>query len=306
MAAENQRINPAYPRRGINGIGMNGYGNQYASRSGSHMQHGISDISGLSNAFQGMNLQNTGYGSHVRNSAMAGAAAHVGGTPVTGSMQSSMYSNSAPYMYQSSYGSGSNAQMPGMYTPHASHFMAHMGYQHYQQHDNSPMSQTWTPTTGAGAEVPNLITPRRDSVSSTENDQPATPSYANYSSMAHGGVAINRSPSGVFTHSTPSPTSMISPYGVQLVKQPDHSDISPQLKLLITREPAIPHAIPAPSSPVKALDRALENQRGETNVYIRGLLPETTDAMLEAWGSRFGDIKSSKSIIDMNNGLCKG
>lgn len=86
----------------------------------------------------------------------------------------------------------------------------------------------------------------------------------------------------------------------------EQSDLSPRLKALIKREPAIPPAIPAPSSPLKSLDRALENQRGETNVYIRGLLPETTDEMLQAWGSRFGDIKSSKSIIDMQTGLCKG
>ena len=28
--------------------------------------------------------------------------------------------------------------------------------------------------------------------------------------------------------------------------------------------------------------------------------------MLHAWGIRFGDIASSKSIIDHKNGLCKG
>ena len=125
-------------------------------------------------------------------------------------------------------------------------------------------------------------------------------------SFAHSGVTINRSPSGVFTHSTPSPTSMVGPYGMPVAKQSEQSDVSPRIKLLISREPPIPRAIPAPSSPLKPLDRALENQRGETNVYIRGLLPETTDEMLEQWGTRFGDIKSSKSIIDLNTGLCKG
>lgn len=99
---------------------------------------------------------------------------------------------------------------------------------------------------------------------------------------------------------------MMGPYGMPIAKQPERSDVSPRIKLLVQREPPIPRAIPAPSSPLKPLDRALENQRGETNVYIRGLLPETTDEMLEAWGTRFGDIKSSKSIIDMNSGLCKG
>jgi hypothetical protein len=98
----------------------------------------------------------------------------------------------------------------------------------------------------------------------------------------------------------------MGPYGMAAPKQPEQTDVSPRLKLLMSQEPAIPRAIPAPSSPLKPLDRALENQRGETNVYIRGLLPETTDENLEAWGSRFGDIKSSKSIIDLNTGLCKG
>ena len=52
--------------------------------------------------------------------------------------------------------------------------------------------------------------------------------------------------------------------------------------------------------------KVLENKTGETNVYIRGLLPETTDEMLHMWGMRFGDIQSSKSIIDLKTGLCKG
>jgi RNA recognition motif-containing protein len=50
----------------------------------------------------------------------------------------------------------------------------------------------------------------------------------------------------------------------------------------------------------------IQNKNGETNVYIRGLLPETTDEMLHEWGSRFGDIASSKSIIDHRSSLCKG
>ncbi|KAF2103567.1 hypothetical protein NA57DRAFT_26608, partial [Rhizodiscina lignyota] len=48
------------------------------------------------------------------------------------------------------------------------------------------------------------------------------------------------------------------------------------------------------------------NKNGETNVYIRGLMPETTDEMLESWGIRFGDIASHKAIIDHKTNLCKG
>lgn len=280
---------------------------QYISRGQQGQGYGMqaSDpMATLAHGFQGMNMANQSFAAQAKN---VMAANNYGGLSVATSMPGQMYGASGQYVYPGSYGAATTTQSPGMYSPHASQYMPPMSYAGYQQHDNSPMSQNWTPTTaGANGEVPTLITPRRDSISSNENDQPTTPSYAGYPGYPHGGVAINRSPSGVFTHSTPSPTSMMGPYGMPVAKQPEQSDVSPRIKLLINREPTIPRAIPAPSSPLKPLDRALENQRGETNVYIRGLLPETTDELLEIWGSRFGDIKSSKSIIDLNTGLCKG
>lgn len=287
---------------------------QYVSRGQQGQAYGMQHSSAsdsmatLAHGFQGMNMTNQSFAVQVKNAMMSTAADNYGGLSVATSMPNSMYGAAGgQYVFPGSYGAGATTQSPGMYTPHGSQYMPQMGYGGYQQHDNSPMSQAWTPTTaGAHGEVPTLITPRRDSISSNENDQPTTPSYAGYPGYPHAGVAINRSPSGVFTHSTPSPTSMMGPYGMPVAKQPEQSDVSPRIKLLINREPAIPRAIPAPSSPLKPLDRALENQRGETNVYIRGLLPETTDELLEIWGSRFGDIKSSKSIIDLNTSLCKG
>ena len=267
------------------------------------MHHSPSDMSALAHSFQGMNIASQPFAAQNKNPMMQTTGGQFGGMPVATTMP---YGATGQYMYPNAYGP-STTQSPGMYTPHASQYVQPLNYQGYQQHDNSPMSHNWTPTTaGATGDVPTLITPRRDSISSNENDQPATPSYAGYPGFVHGNVAINRSPSGVFSHSTPSPTSMVGPYGMTAPKQLEQADVSPRLKLLMAQEPAIPRAIPAPSSPLKPLDRALENQRGETNVYIRGLLPETTDENLEAWGSRFGDIKSSKSIIDLNTGLCKG
>jgi hypothetical protein len=303
----NQRQNGyARPNMGYGNVN-NMYANQYAGRGqgggayGMHQTH--SDMSALAHSFQGINIAGQPFAAQTKNAMMPTTAGQFNGIPVAGTMQYA----AGQYMYPNSYGAAATTQSPGMYTPHASQYVQQLNYQGYQQQDNSPISQNWTPTTaGATGDVPTLITPRRDSISSNENDQPATPSYAGYPGFVHGNVAINRSPSGVFTHSTPSPTSMVGPYGMAAPKQPEQTDISPRLKLLMAQEPAIPRAIPAPSSPLKPLDRALENQRGETNVYIRGLLPATTDEDLEAWGSRFGDIKSSKSIIDMNSGFCKG
>ncbi|WPH04650.1 Sporulation-specific protein 5 [Acrodontium crateriforme] len=298
--------NHAYANNG--NMHNNQYGPRGQTSQGYGMHHNPSaDMAALAHSFQGFNMGNPSFAAQAKNVVMPAPGGNFGGLPVTAAMTSGVYGG-AQYGYPTNYAAPNNDQPPNMYTPHASQYMPQIGYQAYHhQQDNSPVSQqTWTPTTGTNGEVPTLITPRRDSISSNENDQPATPSYAGYPSFSHGGVAVNRSPSGMFTHGTPSPTSIIGPYGMALVKQPEQSDVTPRIKMLVTREPAIPRAIPAPSSPLKPLDRALENQRGETNVYIRGLLPETTDEQLEQWGTRFGDIKSSKSIIDLNTGLCKG
>lgn len=78
---------------------------------------------------------------------------------------------------------------------------------------------------------------------------------------------------------------------------------------ICTATPIIPHPIPAIFSGDKSrgtLETSLENKNRTTNVYIRGLHPDTTDDMLNAYGSRFGLIESAKSMIDQHTGLCKG
>ncbi|KAF2180023.1 hypothetical protein K469DRAFT_640229 [Zopfia rhizophila CBS 207.26] len=201
------------------------------------------------------------------------------------------------------------AHSPGMYNP-AGSFMPPAAYQYGQAVvDNSPMAPGWASRVSS-ADMPSLMTPRRDSISSNENDIPGTP-YTNSGVYRYGAATtiMDRSPSAVYTTSgTPSPSQLSHPYPLvgPLQKQQAMPTLSPHLMALLHKDPPIPRAIPAPSSPLKPLDRSLENKTGETNVYIRGLLPETTDEMLHAWGKRFGDIQSSKSIIDLKTNLCKG
>ena len=77
---------------------------------------------------------------------------------------------------------------------------------------------------------------------------------------------------------------------------------------LVSRDPAIPHAVPAlwTSTDEITLAKALQNPEGITNVYIRGFMPDTTDHDLELWASRFGEIESCKAIIEQDTGKCKG
>lgn len=197
---------------------------------------------------------------------------------------------------------------PAMYN-HAGAFVPGAAAYQYGQVDNSPIAHSWAARVSSG-DMPSLMTPRRDSISSNENDIPGTP-YGSNGGYRYGASAaiMDRSPSAAYTNSaTPSPSALTHPYGLvaPLQKQQTMPTLAPHLLSLVHKEPPIPRAIPAPSSPLKPLDRSLENKTGETNVYIRGLLPETTDEMLLEWGQRFGDIQSSKSIIDLKTNLCKG
>lgn len=209
---------------------------------------------------------------------------------------------------------GANQQQPAMnHSPamynHAGAFIPQYSQYGQAMVENSPMAQGWTSRVSSG-DMPPLMTPRRDSVSSNEADAPGTP-YVSGGMYRYGASAaiMDRSPNGVYTSSaTPSP-SQLAQY--QLMHHPMQKaslqpQISPRILQLLQKDPPMPRAIPAPSSPLKPLDRSLENKTGETNVYIRGLLPETTDAMLHSWGERFGDIQSSKSIIDVKSNQCKG
>ncbi|CCG81240.2 Sporulation-specific protein 5 [Taphrina deformans PYCC 5710] len=69
--------------------------------------------------------------------------------------------------------------------------------------------------------------------------------------------------------------------------------------------PPVPSLFVGPSIE-EALEQSLYNPNQTTNVYIRGLPPDTTDETLLAICERFGTISSSKAIVDIQTGLCKG
>lgn len=93
----------------------------------------------------------------------------------------------------------------------------------------------------------------------------------------------------------------------QMMKTPN-GYIVQDMEMLTQQEPPIPRAIPAmwTNQSDLTLAKCLENREGITNVYIRGFPPETTDDMLHAYASRFGEIDRCKAIVDLETGLCKG
>jgi hypothetical protein len=294
--------------------GGQGHGaNQYLPRGLPMSPNGEASMQSLTNTMAALNMH-ASYGS---TSTSKSAASGMSGN-------SSDYNNAhqlqgqslwvpsqhvlSPYQMIPGHQQTGMAPSPNMYN-HTGAYVPHNSYQYGQTVDNNSMPPGWQGRL-ASAEMPSLMTPRRDSVSSNENDIPGTP-YGSGGMYRYGAGAtiMDRSPSAVYTSSaTPSPSSLAHPYQLMapMAKQQAMPSLPPHLLALVHQEPPIPRAIPAPSSPHKPLDRSLENKTGETNVYIRGLLPETTDEMLQQWGKRFGDIQSSKSIIDNKTDLCKG
>ena len=72
--------------------------------------------------------------------------------------------------------------------------------------------------------------------------------------------------------------------------------------------PDIPPPIPSiyPDPTYSNINNCLYNPKGTTNVYIRGLRPETTDEDLLHMVRGYGVIISTKAIIDTQTNSCKG
>ncbi|KAI9713229.1 MAG: hypothetical protein M1820_001215 [Bogoriella megaspora] len=277
--------------------------------------HASNGMASLTQGLGALNLQQASFAHNKPSSALssnASVAPTYGGVPLGNHISgygASQYLYPGGYMGQNAtQAHHTMAQNPAGYSPVTTQFMPQTSYQGFPQHmsnGHSPLSQNWSSRVPSG-DVPSLVTPRRDSISSNEQDQPGTP-YAGTSTYGGGVAVVDRTPPELYNQHTPSPTQLSNLYVPPNSAKTQFASTPPTDILdMLMKDPIIPRAIPAPSSPLKPLDRALQNPGGETNVYIRGLQPETTDEMLHEYGSRFGDIKSSKSIIDHNTGLCKG
>ncbi|KAL9126446.1 MAG: hypothetical protein Q9217_004502 [Psora testacea] len=167
---------------------------------------------------------------------------------------------------------------------------------------NTPRGQQWAPHNVPP--VPELVEPRRTSWSSHDEPSPQTPTFAPGQSFAY---MPGQSPAA---YSTPSPMSASQSYYPHIWKN-SNGDVSIiDFWEVMNREPAIPEAVPAlrsgPDGGRGTLDKILDNRDGTTNVYVRGLQPDTSDDMLAAYGARFGPVVSCKAIIEMSTNQCKG
>lgn len=168
---------------------------------------------------------------------------------------------------------------------------------------HTPRNYSWMPSQSL-PHVPDLVAPRRTSWSSTEELSPQTPVDGYQPAI----LVPGHSPSDWSTN--PSPLSGQLPNNQQICRQPNGEYAIADFWVWTQADPAIPAPIPAwrsgPDGGRGSLDKILDNRDGTTNVYVRGLRPDTTDDLLADYGRRFGEIVSQKAIIDMSNNTCKG
>ncbi|CCJ28246.1 unnamed protein product [Pneumocystis jirovecii] len=146
-----------------------------------------------------------------------------------------------------------------------------------------------------------------------------TPHNPHPSSLYHSIPAANMIPnpiintnaftatSGAYRYPGHVHTSMSSIYSSS--PQLPSTPLSPQIAGMIAAGPPVPAPVPSifpGPTYYDTLESSLQNPNKTTNVYIRGLPPDTTDESLYILASRFGKIHSSKAILDTQSGTCKG
>lgn len=295
--------------------GQNLYGNMHAPFSGQplapnpmanmHLDNTSSGLDNLAGAFENLNLRN---GAQMGQAKPSNTGMQMGESNMTSmlyQLPDGTYMFAGPNAVQGNY-----PQYPAPYNMAVTHPTQYQQatYQGIPSTGapigpHTPRNYSWMPSQNL-PHVPDLVAPRRTSWSSTEELSPQTPVDGYQPAI----LVSGHSPSDWSTN--PSPLSGQLPNNQQICRQPNGEYAIADFWVWTQADPAIPTPIPAwrsgPDGGRGSLDKILDNRDGTTNVYVRGLRPDTTDSLLADYGRRFGEIVSQKAIIDMSNNTCKG
>lgn len=134
--------------------------------------------------------------------------------------------------------------------------------------------------------------PMQNGAQSPAMYQPAMlPTNANPPLLTPPGVQPNYS-------NTYAPPAAVPNPGYGFPTPPESSGLPPDIP------PPVPSVYPDPA--YSNINNCIYNPKGTTNVYIRGLRPETTDDDLLHMVRNYGVIISTKAIIDTSTKSCKG
>ncbi|KAI4148896.1 MAG: hypothetical protein LQ341_001452 [Variospora aurantia] len=269
-------------------------------------------LNGLSQSMAGMMLQGADYsGAPKQNIAgTASGVANLAGVPASPANSGMFYAlPNGGFVYSNVHGTQNtySQYLPGygLGAAHSGQFQQTPFQSLANNAPATPNGPAWSVAPHLAQEVPELTAPRRTSLSSNEADSPRTPMFNNYLGGYHAQM-VGPSPQsgdlGSLAASNPDTR-------YQFAKDRTGKPYVEDFEAWTTMSPVIPIAIPAIDSPGGGrgtLEQIIYNPNSTTNVYVRGLHPETSDEDLLAYGKRFGKVDSAKSIIDAATGLCKG
>ncbi|KAI4161309.1 MAG: hypothetical protein LQ342_004976 [Letrouitia transgressa] len=292
---------------------------QFYTASNPDIRAGNTNVSAdtLSQSLSGMSLRGVDCGASAKLNHAAMTNNIAGAGRMTGSQNNGSILYALPngsFLYSNAHGGYGNYQYPASYSLNATQpsQIPQLQYSsvpvaNLQTGPVTPRGQNWTTSQQLPPDLPELAAPRRSSVSSNEGESPQTPQFPAPGPGYHPSIYISNHSPTTWGPYTPSPQ-QLGLAGQQVAKNAQGEPIVVDFEAWTQAEPAIPDAIPAVYSPNSRgnLEQIMHNPNETTNVYVRGLHLDTTDAMLHAYGQRFGDVVSAKSIIDNATGLCKG
>lgn len=203
------------------------------------------------------------------------------------------------------------------YPPQTTQFLApygtagHYGYQPVlQQVYQAPHVQEYAyESSQGGATPPSMLggENRRTSAGSWVTGDRASsisPRTPNSAGQTNSFLTVVGTPSYL---GTPTPTANLEK---GLTKPQTSSDDErftvKKLEEILLQDPIIPGPLQTQGLAPISLEESLHNPLDHSNVYIRGVGIHTTDDMIHAWAQRFGNVHSSKAIVDTTTKLCKG
>jgi RNA recognition motif. (a.k.a. RRM, RBD, or RNP domain) len=209
-----------------------------------------------------------------------------------------------PPKYQSmdpKFTQGGNAMGQSTGPSHMQNNMARRASNNYfVQPSMSPVQTSYAPRGWMPTNNPNMMA----GPMAMQNGTPSIQNAAMYQPAmlaANGNPAMLTPPGSIQTSYNPGfapPAVSNHSFGYPTPPETSGPVVSPDIP------PPIPSVYPDPA--YSNINNCIYNPKGTTNVYIRGLRPETTDEDLLHMVRQYGSIASTKAIIDTQTKLCKG
>jgi hypothetical protein len=196
------------------------------------------------------------------------------------------------------YMSGQNQMVHPNTSPQLQNNMARRPSNYFVAPSMSPVQSSyaprgWMPNSGPMLGAPMQMQPN----ASPSMQNPALYQPAMLAANANPGLLTPPGSMPAFNSGFP-PTTVSNSFGFPTPPEQGGPVVAPDIP------PPVPSVYPDPA--YSNINNCIYNPKGTTNVYIRGLRPETTDEDLLHMVRPYGSISSTKAIIDTSTKLCKG